>query len=105
MKFTTQFIRFKVYFDRGAGYIKYIQLPMWALLTLGVFKDTSIGIWFFNHTSITIPLTIILFTIIILILGYFDKRFIRGKEQKEIIETNPVFMDMKCKIDEIHKNL
>ena len=84
---------------------------------LKVYEKSNLGQWVYGFGIIYFPngtpigliyrfpivISVILFSFFV--LGYYDKIYVRPHEQAEIIKTNPVFMDMKHKIDQIHKKL
>jgi len=96
-------VRFKTYFDRARMYIGYGQFFLILLVFFESYKDTAFGLWFYKYSYVTLPGFVILFVVFAVILGYFDKKYIRGDEQAEIFKNNPISMDMYQKIDELHR--
>lgn len=117
MRFIKRFARFKVYFERARGYVAYASFLMLILTWLKVYEESNFGQWVYGWGIVYFPYSFIPIGVIqrlpvviasilfgLFILGYYDKIYVRPHEQAEIIKTNPIFMDMKRKIDEIHKN-
>lgn len=98
-------VRYKVYFDRARMYVGYAQFFIILAMFFDPYKDTRFGEWFYQWWFLTIPIFILIFLFSCLALGYFDKRYIRPKEQEELISTNPLWMDMYNKIKDIHNKI
>jgi len=94
-------IRWKVYFDRARGYIGYVQFFIILMVFMESYKETDIGIWFFKYSLLTIPGFFILFFMGCIVLGYFDKKYIRSGELDEYNKSSPVIMDIQKKVNEI----
>ena len=74
-------------------YIGYAQFIMVLLIFLNPYKETKFGIWIFSHIWAMIALLVVIFGIFI-VIGWLDKKYIRGKEQVELMKTNTIQMDM-----------
>jgi hypothetical protein len=99
-------IRWKIYIDRSRMYIGYIQFFLIGYVFLKDFKDTTWGELIFNHKLISIPLSIILFVILSLILGFIDTHLgFREEEFRNLSKSNPVMMEMMQTLKEIKKKL
>ena len=105
MRYIKQLVRVKVYFDRSRMYIGYIQFFMMLLLLFEAYKDTRFGGWFYNNILWAFPLFMILFFCGSVVIGYFDKKYIRPHESSEITQINPVFMEMYRKVTQIHEKV
>ncbi len=90
-------IRYKVYIDRARMYFGYAQFIMMLMVMLKVYEDTSFGQWFFSKWW-PFPMFIILFFIASVIIGYFDKRYVRPYETTENNKVNTQLMDIHKKI-------
>lgn len=92
-------IRFKVYIDRGRGYIGYVQFIITITIMLKVYDDTGFGKWFFSNWW-AFALFIILFFVGLAVIGFLDKKYIRPHEISEMNSTNP---EIKQILDEVKK--
>ncbi|KKK94320.1 hypothetical protein LCGC14_2684040 [marine sediment metagenome] len=84
--------------------IRYVQFILILFVFLEAYKDTPFGMWFFSHKMLTYPAFLVLFFAISIGIGALDKKYIRTAELGEIAETNPILMDIKKKVDEMHEN-
>ena len=100
-------IRWKVYIDRSRMYIGYIQFFLIGFVFLKSFENQNINELLFRYLWISIPVSIILFILLSLLLGYMDSKLgLRQEEQRNLSYSNPVMMEMLETIrelrDEIH---
>ncbi|HEX2919788.1 MAG TPA: hypothetical protein VHO50_01350 [Bacteroidales bacterium] len=99
-------IRWKVYIDRSRMYIGYIQFFLIGIVFLKEYKDTSWGEKIFEYTLVSIPVSIILFILLSLVLGYLDSRLgFREEEQRNLSKSNPITMEMLAQLKEINKKI
>lgn len=99
-------IRWKVYIDRSRMYIGYIQFFLIGIVFLKEYKDTWWGEKIFEYTLISIPVSLVLFILLSLILGYLDSKLgFREEEQRNLSKSNPITMDMLAQLHEINKKL
>jgi len=97
-------IRYKTYLDRARGYIGYFQFAVMVLVMLKVYDDTSWGAWLFAHKGV-LALSIIFMLGIFIVVGYFDRRYIKPKEIIELQKADPLFMAMKKKVNDLHDKI
>jgi len=99
-------VKLKVFFDRSRMYVSYIQFFMIGIMLLQSFKDTVFGVWVFDRAIWTIPLSILIMTLISITIGYLDLHLgIFSAEQKRISERNPVLNELNKKLDLIIKKI
>ncbi len=99
-------IRWKVYIDRSRMYIGYIQFFLIGVVFLSDYKDTVWGKFIFDHALISIPVSIVLFILLSLVLGYFDSRLgLRQEELRNLSRSNPVMMEMLDELKEMNKKI
>lgn len=96
-------IRFKVYWARSAFYESIVKALVVIIFVYKVWEDDPFGVWLYDHRFIATPVAVFGYIFYRLGVGYLDKRFIRRKETDEMTETNPRFMEMYRKINDIHK--
>jgi len=95
-------VKLKVFFDRSRMYVSYIQFFMIGIMLLQSFKDTAFGVYVFAHAIWTMPLALIVMTLIALSIGFLDLHLgIFSAEQKRISERNPVLNELNKKLDSI----
>lgn len=97
-------IRYKVYIDRGRGYVGYAQFIMTLLVMLKLFEDTSVGVWIFSVWW-PIPVFIALFFAGMIIVGRIDMILIKPMEVSEINRANTELLDIQKTVKEIKKKL
>lgn len=78
---------------------------MLLLVLFEAYKETKFGVWFYGNFAWAFPVFLILFFSGSVVIGYLDKKYIRPHEQSEIIQSNPVWMNMYRKITEINEKL
>jgi glycosyltransferase involved in cell wall biosynthesis len=86
-------------------YIGYAQFFIVILLFLEAYKETAWGVIVFKHTWISAPVSLALFMIISIVIGFYDKKVVRGLEYKEVTETNPYFMEMRNDVKELMRQM
>lgn len=101
MSLIKRLAKWKVYLDRSRAYVGYINFVMILLLFLEGYKETAFGIWFYAHSAITLPVTMVIYFAIAIIVGYLDKIIIRPYEQREITSTNPIHMEVLDKVNKL----
>lgn len=99
-------IRWKVYIDRSRMYIGYIQFFLIGIVFLKEYKETWWGEKVFDYALISIPISVVLFVLLSLILGYLDSKFgFREEEQRNLSRSNPITMEMFALLQKIDKRL
>jgi hypothetical protein len=85
--------------DRGKIMLGNVQLLLTVFIALGVYKDTTIGIFIFSNSLITFPIITIVFLAILIGIGKFEYDYKIIESQQGIDnEHNPM-------LKEIHKML
>lgn len=99
-------IRWKVYIDRSRMYIGYIQFFLIGIVFLKEYKETWWGEKVFEYALISIPVSVVLFVLLSLTLGYLDSKFgFREEEQRNLSKSNPITMEMFALLQKIDKKL
>jgi hypothetical protein len=99
-------IRWKIYFDRSRMYIGYIQFFLIGIVFLQSFEDGEWGKLFFKYAFVSLPVTLLLFVILSLFLGYLDTKLgFREEELRNLSKSNPVMMEMLDSLKEIKEKL
>jgi len=87
-------------------YIGYIQFFLIGFVFLQSFKEKPWGAAIFDHALIAIPISLVLFLILSLILGWLDTRLgFRQEELRNLSKSNPVMMEMLEELKEINRKL
>jgi len=84
-------------------YIGSIQFLLVLFVFMEAYNDTKFGTWFYEHKLISYPAFLILFLAVSIVVGYLDKKYVRPGELGEISSTNPILMEMKKTIDDLHE--
>jgi uncharacterized membrane protein len=96
------FIQLKIYFDRARMYIGYLQFFMVGIVFFQSIQNTMLGDFVHSFSYIFILVLLILFTILILFLGYLDTRFgLREEELKNLSNSNPIMMEILTTLREL----
>lgn len=60
---------------------------------LKVYEDTTWGTWLFTHKGLLLLFIALLFGVFV-VIGYFDRKYIRPREISEINKVNPEIMEI-----------
>ena len=96
------FIQLKIYFDRARMYIGYLQFFMVGIVFFQSIQNTMLGDFVHRFSYVFIIILLILFTNLILFLGYLDTRFgLREEELKNLSNSNPIMMEILTTLREL----
>lgn len=95
MKFGNIYSRWMKYFDRGKIHFGNIQMGLMVVMALGVYKDSVIGRWIFQYSTITIPIIVIVSYTVLIAIGRYEYKFGLIKKQVQIDnENNPMLKEI-----------
>jgi p-aminobenzoyl-glutamate transporter AbgT len=94
----------KIIFERGRNYASIAQFVLIIFLAVRELQRTNLGV-LIPRTALAAPVGLILALVLVMIIGYFDYKFIYGKEQERAAWKNPVTQAMLKKLDKLEKSL